>query len=201
MIEIVGAVYTELCLEPQWIEIYGSGGRAAAALSKLNEKVLLNTYAAQKMLRSVELLANGYEFELKTLPHEQTINFDYYHCLSTPRISPPINLIKQAPPHSISSENVLRFGFLEGDAIVQGEKVVYDPQNAYSPKLFGENGSTAERLAIVANFGECLKMAGEQPSAHIDPQVLGKRLIERENAEVVVVKQGSLGAIVVSTLR
>lgn len=197
MIEVVGGTYFEFCLEPYWYEIFGSGGRAAVALSKLDGSVTLTTYASEVDFRSVETLAQVYKFELKTLPVRQTIRFDYLHGLSTPQIRPPINFISPEKIHVVQAENILRFGFLEGTAEVHGKKVVYDPQNARNPESFGGNGSTADHLAIVANYGECLKMTSQK--GDIEPQVLGRILIEKEQAEVVVIKQGSLGATVVTS--
>jgi nucleoside 2-deoxyribosyltransferase len=87
---------------------------------------------------------------------------------------------------------------MEGDAVVHGERVVYDPQNAYNPRPFHENGSTAGRLAIVANLNECLSLAGGK-FASDSVERLGKSLLDNEGAEVIVIKQGSFGATIVTS--
>jgi nucleoside 2-deoxyribosyltransferase len=79
---------------------------------------------------------------------------------------------------------------MEGAAIVRGNRVVYDPQSASDPRPFKENGSSATRLAVLVNSYELEIMTGTQ-----DPAV-GADLLIREGAEIVVVKQGSLGCLV-----
>lgn len=196
MLEVVGGVYLELCIEPRWNQFYGSGGRAAAALCKLNNDIALSTYISKEYLSLAENLAAAYGFELKSVIAPQTVKFSYFHPLSIPQIEPAIDRISPAPGCIVEAKNILRFGLLEGGVQVHGRYAVYDPQNARKPELFGENGSTAEHLAIVANYGECLKMTSQQ--GLIEPHVLGEILLEKERAEVVVIKQGSLGATVVT---
>lgn len=199
MLEVVGGTYLELCMEPRWEQMYGSGGRAAAALSKLNNSISLTTYLSNEYLSLAENLAAAYGFELKHVTTPQIIKFKYFHPLSVPQIEPPVEYISSAPNHVLRAENILRFGFLEGSIEVHGKYVVYDPQNAQNPESFGKNGSTAEHLAIVANYGECLKMVLQQ--GLVEPHVLGKILLEKERAEVIVIKQGGLGATVVTADR
>ena len=42
--EIAGGVYRELCCIPKWDAIFGSGGRAAAAVASLSPDSVLHTY-------------------------------------------------------------------------------------------------------------------------------------------------------------
>lgn len=51
----------------------------------------------------------------------------------------------------ICSEKVLRFGMIDGTAVVNAKYAVFDPQNADCPESFKSNGSTAEHLALVLN--------------------------------------------------
>lgn len=95
-------------------------------------------------------------------------------------------------PIQIQADKVIRFGMLEGDAIVDAEMCVYDPQSAYLPVGFGTNGSKAKRLAIVANSGE-VKALGDAD----DLVAAAIKLRETENAEVVVAKRGLDGALVI----
>lgn len=199
MIHIVGGTYRERCIEPQWNELFGSGGRAAAALTLLNDKVFLTTYIAENEKPYLQYLADTFAFHLgdnKIVP--QTLSFDYHHCLSDPIIRPTVAEMKTLPSLLVEDKYIIRYGFLEGNAVVNGEKVVYDPQNEYSSELFTANGSTAKKLAIVANTSECQKLT-DSPHDLFDAEVLGKKLLELEGAEVVVVKQGSLGALVVTS--
>lgn len=187
-----------MCLEPAWRELFGSGVRAAAAVSSLDDKVSFTTYIGSKDHAALDIAATTFNFSLHATEIQQTVAFEYYHCLSTPIIDPVIPLIPKADGLVVEDENILRFGFLEGDAIVHGENVIYDPQNAYNPKPFRENGSTAKRLAVVANSDECLKLTNATCEWY-ESESLGKALLEQEEAEVVVVKRGSLGATIVTS--
>ena len=197
MIHVVGGAYLEKCLEPSWNKLFGSGGRAAGALTRLEEEVHLSTYIDKKNESNLKLVSDTLNFTATATLIDNTLCFNYRHCLSEPAIQPDLSSIEQQKPLLVNDVNIIRYGFLEGDAIVHGEKVVYDPQNDYKSKSFRVNGSTADSLAIIANTNECRKMT-ESDCDSMDPEVLGKTLLELEKAEVVVVKQGSLGALVVT---
>jgi hypothetical protein len=191
MIDVVGGVYLERCVQPRWHQLYGSAGRAAAALSAQTD-VVLHTYVDDISKRELE--ARVASFRRASLsPHhiDRTISFDYVHPLSVPVILPAPQLLKHVEPIRVEADTVLRFGMLEGDAIVRGKTVVYDPQSATNPSLFGANGSHAARLAVVANAYEIRLLSGLE-----DVEEGARRLLAQEKAEVVVVKRGSAGALV-----
>src|SRR3546814_8104813 len=48
MLSIVGGFYIERCIEPQWDEIFGSGGRAAAAITSTGVSVRFHTYVTDR---------------------------------------------------------------------------------------------------------------------------------------------------------
>lgn len=196
MIHIVGGAYAEYCTETPWDELFGSGVRAAVALSDLSDQIYLTTYISDSDRLTLESTAAHYEFGLRAERVPSTIEFYYRHGLSAPLIVPNPFLIQPAASLTVNAPNILRFGFLEGDAVVHGERVVYDPQDGYRPKHFHENGSTAEKLAVVANINECVKLAGGKHSDNLE--LLGKAILEAEDAEVLVIKRGSAGAVVVT---
>ena len=86
---------------------------------------------------------------------------------------------------------------IEGDAVVRGDAVIYDPQNAFNPRPFHENGSSAKRLAVVANYREAKTLAQIRLS-DVPTADLGQAILQNHNADVVVIKQGSLGTTVVT---
>ena len=86
----------------------------------------------------------------------------------------------------------MRFGFIEGDAIVHGERVVYDPQSGNMPSSFGANGSSANSLAIVLSEAE---LRGLSPG--YTTLESANALLSRDHAEVIVIKRGPHGAIVI----
>ena len=91
----------------------------------------------------------------------------------------------------ISGDAILRFGLLEGTAIVSGGRVVYNPQSA-NPVPFGENGSTADELALVLNRNEAAQLAGEDSVESI----LTELMAGTTGPDVVVLKREAKGAIV-----
>lgn len=197
MIHIAGGTYAEFCIEPAWEQLFGSGVRAAAALSELSDAVSLVTYVGDEFRAMLESMAATFNFESRAKSIPTTIRFHYYHGLSEPHIYPALHMISRGAPQTVEAPNILRFGFLEGDAVVHGEYVVYDPQDAYNPRSFSDNGSTAEKLAIVANLSEAIKLA-DSLYAGAEIESLGKAVLEIQAAEVAVIKRGTFGATVIT---
>jgi len=193
-ITVSGGVYHERCIWPDWDQIYGSGGRAAAALSGHVDHVTLRTYArADTADRFKSYVAATYGFTFAPIDASQTISFEYVHSLSVPAIRPAPALIHINAPIDIKDAVVLRFGMMEGSAHVEAERCVYDPQSAFCPEPFGQNGSKAHRLAIVANRSEVMALGRE-----VD-LISSAQALLKDGAEIVVVKSGVAGAIVVDS--
>lgn len=192
---VAGGLYAELCIWPEWKQVYGSAGRAAIAASSHVDRVRLITCASPALLIQFEHEAalNGIFVDAGSA--SQAISFEYNHCLSTPIIRPLPSQIIQIPPLKAAGEAVLRFGMMESSVHVDGQRCVYDPQSAFDPEPFTANGSKAEDLAIVGNRSEIRALAGVS-----DPFEAGRKLIA-EGATVVVVKAGALGAHVITADR
>lgn len=191
---IIGGVYIERCIQPLWDAVYGSGGRAAEAVSRLVPgKTMLAAYVADEIRSAVEFLADMYGVTLAATVAKHSVSFDYLHPLSTPTIVPSPGRMAEHSPLQVSGDVVLRFGMLEGDAVVRANTVVYDPQSAFGAKPFTANGSRAKRLAVVLNRAEAKSMTGTA-----DPRGAAQWLIQEEGAVAVVVKMGSLGALVIT---
>jgi nucleoside 2-deoxyribosyltransferase len=192
MLTIAGGIYREYCTEGDWKQLFGSGLRAAAALQSTGEEIHLFSFVNTEDVPLAEATAqNSFGIKLHAANRSASIAFHYQHGLSTPVVAPPIHLLKQEEPLRVEQENVLRFGFLEGDAIVRGKTVVYDPQSAYTPQPFHANGSAAEKLAIVCNRREAVMMSGQS-----ELEAAVKALHKSDNADVIVVKCGADGALV-----
>ena len=190
---IAGGVYHERCTWPEWNHTYGSGGRAAAAVAGHLDDVKLYSYACPLAAEKFKPYAEMYGFDFQEVAGKQLISFDYVHSLSNPVIRPIIGRIQQNDLIPVAADAVLRFGMLEGSALVEARRCVYDPQSAFDPETFEENGSRADELAIVANRAEIAGMTGAS-----DPLDGANILIER-GAQLVVVKSGAEGAYVVSS--
>src|SRR5690606_23076282 len=129
--------------------------------------------------------------ELRLQPSSHGVAFAYFHPLSTPHIEPRRSAMVQHAPIELSGEAVLRFGFLEGEAIVHANRAVYDPQTSASPAMFADNGSSADELALVLNEAEARALSGKN-----DICEAANALLESGAAHVVVVKGGARGALV-----
>lgn len=191
-IHVVGGVYRELCVHPHWDELYGSAGRAAVALAAMDRDVVLHSYFTEK---TADWFRGAFELysklSLQPTSVSRNLGFRYVHDSANPEITP--NPLPLEPSIVVKAEHVVRFGMLEGDAIVEAECAVYDPQNPRAAIAFSANGSSARRLALVLNLAEARVLAGDLNLGAVDcARVLG----ERDGVEVVVIKQGPLGALV-----
>ncbi|WP_347928325.1 PfkB family carbohydrate kinase [Pseudomonas helvetica] len=190
MIAIAGGVYRERCLRPSWEESYGSAGRAATALSRFGAEVELHSFLDSESLFIMNNRAALEGFKLVPTQTTQSVAFDYIHGLSTPQIS--YQSADFGTALHIQTSRVLRFGMIEGTAVIDAEYAVYDPQSAENPELFTTNGSKAKHLALVLNRNEAQRLCGcERP-----PAELAELLAQKEGAEVVIIKMGPLGALV-----
>lgn len=191
-IHVIGGVYKELCIHPHWNDVFGSAGRAALAIATLGTSVKLHSYMDDEALQVIQEKGAWLDaFSVVQTKIPKTIGFAYLHDFAVPDIE---NIPAQSYPSLVIAESmVVRFGMLEGDAIVHAEWAVYDPQNGSEGRPFSENGSTAKHLALVLNTYEAGHMAG-MPGEH--PSVTAPTLAQKHGAEVVVVKMGPEGALV-----
>lgn len=186
--QIAGGLYRELCCIPEWDATFGSGGRAALAVSALSPKSTLYTYAESSECKGVQFLYSS-DINLMISPRRSGIVFSYFHPLSTPHIEPCPSELEKQDSLVVSGEAVLRFGFLEGDAVIHAKRAVYDPQTWKNPPLFQDNGSNADELAIVLNEHELLSLTGRD-----DISDAAISLIDEKKANVVIAKRGIRGA-------
>lgn len=188
--DIAGGLYRELCETPAWDAVLGSGGRAATTLVGVSPFVRLHAYVSAGPTSDAvrQLRARGVD----VFDHDRAteIAFSYLHPLSDPHIEPPMAAIPQAQPMQVCAETVLRFGMLEGDAIVDARTAVFDPQTARRSMSFRKNGSRADRLALVLNEGELRAHGGE---GGLDD--VARAVMSAEAADVLILKRGAHGAV------
>ena len=192
-VTVAGGTYIERCSEPHWDEILGSGLRGALVLRQLGASVRYVTFADAPHASSVVAMAQDAGIPAEIADTATMISFTYRHALARPFIDPPLHRITGQSPLRVTDENVLRYGMLEGDAVVHADYAVYDPQNSERPTRFGKNGSTAKHLAIIANAREARLLSGQE-----DARLAGEALLAEEGAEVVVLKRGARGCVVLS---
>ena len=184
-IAVVGGYYGEHCVAPAVNERYGSGGRAALAIARAGKAVAWHYYCPETEMDDVQLVLADLNLQHHPSPSETRVDFRYFHPLSRPEYFPA--KILSAPPIVVKARNALRFGFMEGDAVVQAETCVYDPQ---SPEAvpFGSNGSQAKLLAVVLNANEVRRYG-----AAADETSAIQAMFQDVMVAVVLVKAGAEG--------
>ncbi|OJV87436.1 MAG: hypothetical protein BGO34_10155 [Bacteroidia bacterium 44-10] len=190
MLNIIGGSYFENCEEPSTRDFFGSGVRGAAALSMKGFDISFYSCisAEHKSIAEYSSRLFGYKCNYFLISH--TIEFEYYHPLSKPLI---INYDRNADVKEIILDDegdFLYYGMLEANAKINGNYVVYDPQNH---KSFKDTRSTAKHLAIILNKKEAQLLSKNKSE---DLKTIGRELLKSENADVVVIKNGASGALV-----
>jgi hypothetical protein len=186
---VAGGVYAETCVTPARVALLGSGGRAALALVGLRDDIELHTFHPSSLKEDVALNFEpmGVSVTVYAAPYRHS--FEYLHPLARPRIVPLPG--RDVVSVAIEGSEVLRFGCLEGDFRITAKRAVYDPQSGSRPAAFGDNGSTAERLALVLNAEEMRRLTGEDDIAAAAASVM-----HRDRTTAIVVKDGPFGAYV-----
>jgi hypothetical protein len=96
-----------------------------------------------------------------------------------------------ANQNDVIAERVLVFGMLEGRPKVLAKRVVYDPQDGFRARPFGENGSTAEELLIIASLSE-----GRALTAEEEPEKVATAHLANVKCVGVIIKCGPQGTLV-----
>ena len=191
MLTILGGTYFEKCIDPDYHELVGSGLRAATALSDNVKDIHFVSCISKDNLENAKSICNTFTIKASFQEIDETVTFFYDHPLSHPEFYPNvINSKIDLPP--VKAENILYYGLIEAKASVHGSYVVYDPQNEIP---YRNTGSTAEHLALILNKREAQLLSGCQEDE--DLESIGKSLLSSEGAEVIVIKNGSNGALVV----
>lgn len=187
-LNIIGGTYLEKCVDPYYCELFGSGLRGAAALSEKGFDIKFHSCISEKDESIALMKAKTYEFEPILHKIDKTIQFHYYHPLSLPMIVDARKEVFELS--SLEEDNFLYYGMIEATTKISGKYVVYDPQNH---KSFKDTNSTAEHLALILNKKEAEILYGKR-GAEIEN--VGKELLKSEKADVIVIKNGSQGALV-----
>jgi hypothetical protein len=189
-IAVIGGAYGEECSFPPRQVYRGSGGRAAAILASLGAKVALSTVTGPQLKATFESIAARMGYELNAHPRLQDIWFRYRYPLARPTIF-PVDLAKSTDVPPVEADLALVFGMIDGRLPIYARRAVYDPQDGYASKPFGDNGSTATELAIVLSHSEGQGLTGER-----EPEAMASTLLAQSGVSAVVVKCGPQGALV-----
>ena len=193
MITIVGGTYHEICLEPHFNDTVGSGLRACKVMLSLESSLELNyhTFVQKELIQYLDSFSGIYpNFKAYPTIILENVLFYYDYPLSYPHIFPRLDKIdKTINQLKVDAENILVYGFIEGQSEIHGKMVVYDPQSPVNPKAFRKNGSTAERLTIILNWGEAQALSNSNSIESIK-----EYFFKDEFAEILILKKGALGA-------
>jgi hypothetical protein len=156
---VVGGTYGERCRYPAWDQIYGSGLRAAIAVSQVSPGTILHTFAPSTWYADIEATLEGMGLRGQLHRVEHAMTFGYLHPFEL--IDQPALPVGQKPMIEASGDVILQFGMIEGDAKVNGRRVVYDPQSSVLG-LFDAYGSRADELALIVTKSELLALTGNK---------------------------------------
>lgn len=189
LLHIIGGCYVENCLDPIFSELFGSGLRAAVALSE-EVDVILHCCVSEKYKCLLDSKSQIHDFKIDKTIISENVSFEYYHPLSTPMIYCNNKKVTLTPQISIK-ENVLYYGLLEADLKFNANYVVYDPQNQIE---FNSKTCKAKHLALVLNKDEAL-ILNEKGDDNDNLEEVGKSIMLNKQAEVVIIKNGPHGAL------
>src|SRR5580704_1678359 len=86
---VVGGVYSEYCYHPEWHQIFGSGGRGAAVLTRLGvSDVVLRTCFPKAAERAVHATLSPFGVAIDFVESQALYEFTYTHPLSEPYLKP-----------------------------------------------------------------------------------------------------------------
>ena len=191
---IVGGTYSEICFEPIWENIYGSGFRAVSLVLENNDSLKVDFYtcADSKEIKGyLDYFENLYP---KLNNHITEVNkspeFHYDHPLKTPTIIPRPDLYNSKDILlKAKGDNILAYGLIEAAIQVKGKKVVYDPQSPVNPIPFSSTGSIAEHLITIVNLTEARKITGEN-----EVEKIKEFFFNVEKSYALIIKMGAKGA-------
>ncbi|PPD01828.1 MAG: nucleoside 2-deoxyribosyltransferase [Hyphomicrobium sp.] len=191
MMKVVGGVYSEYCYDPHWHQIFGSGGRGAAALKVLGvPKVELHSCLPNNGERTVAASLNSYGMELHNIRSSPINEFRYTHPLSEPQWNKkpgPLECIG-----SICDDCIVAYGMVEGYVTLSGKTIIYDPQAEDAETPLDKIIISSERLALVLNEREVIRMGDSENYVNA-----AQRLLNNSGAQVIIVKRGPYGCSVI----
>lgn len=191
---VVGGTYLEHVTEPAIHKLQGSGLRAVSAISRAVAPIRLVTLVSEEDEASAGAIADSLGFEIVVTRRSDSIAFRYETPLSRPNVI-PIPTVQQMI--AVDDDVVLAFGMVDAAITVHAGSAIVDPQNPGYGFLDDRVSVDADRLAIVANRREVLSGTTKGTNLLESAQALRRS----QGAEVVIVKCGAMGVIVVEDSR
>ncbi|MCD2204540.1 hypothetical protein [Halobacterium sp. KA-6] len=190
---VAGGTYFEQCEFPNEEQLWGPGLRGVCAIQNISAgQNTLYTCAGSSEMTKIDLKSSSYNFSPEVAEIPETIRYRYLHNHSNGKLSTPRAKSYGKEIGPVEGDSILRFGLIEGSVVVDGDRVVYDPQSDQAEE-FHENGSDAEDLALVLNQHEAREYSGKD-SVH---QMLEYLTTGKSSADVAVIKCGASGAALI----
>ena len=186
---VVGGTYFESCSFPAWGGLFGSGVRAALAVSTLSKGTRLRTYAYRESSGDLRATMAAFDVSSEIVEIAERLEFEYWHPLyknSAPKLGRP-----QYEDLVVEGDVVLGFGMLEGKARITSRRAIYDPRTADWKDSFRASGSSAGELAYVIQDNDLVGLGQLE-----DPRDAASYVMKREGAKVVVSRHPFGGATV-----
>lgn len=185
---IYGGFYREECIIPEWNQIYGSAGRAAAILSNFTKNIILNTFCTN--CDYLEFFSNAYKINYVHNKSSVDIGFKYFHTFSKPNIIyNNQNSLKKMPSVEIKDEVVICYGTLEADApIIKAKYAIFDFQSSKFFELYNEK-NCIENIAFILNYEEAKYISSKSNMNDIKKYFFD--IVK--NLEILIIKDGPFG--------
>jgi nucleoside 2-deoxyribosyltransferase len=188
---VVGGTYREVCVDPPFDSLRGSGLRAAAALRR-HATIKLRSAIDDLEHVEAEVIAGGLDLDVEWAKRNESVRFTYFTPVSPPTIDGRMATIAQ--PLSAEDDAVLVFGMVEcplRDVTISARRVVIDPQQPRDLTELELTTITAGERAIVANARETKALGRSQ-----DVRTAAVNLMREYRVDVVVTKLAARGALV-----
>jgi len=192
---VVGGTYREICREPAIDYLFGSGLRAAFAISRGCKQLEFISIVDVAERNEVEAVARSFGFIARLTERKYPIQFYYDVPIGAPRMIPHNPIIAAPERIACSGEAMLVFGILEAISDVHAERLVLDPQGV--KPITEQINWSAKHVAVIGNKSEIQRMSTGNADLRIERHAQNVR--EKLKADVVVVKCGALGALVVES--
>lgn len=196
---VYGGCYREICIKPHHNQLMGSGLRACLVLQQVAKGISHTWYTwlpSSDQVKATALLSRDSlnQFTISNLGGAamDTPCFHYINPLAPPRLEWTGDF-RPSDTH-IEAESALVFGTLENRPRFSANVAVFDPQNPNSPDVYFDNGSVAQRCALVLNHKEAAKLASNR-NIYETAKLLQQYLLKAKNPkyEVVVIKMAHAG--------
>lgn len=123
---VVGGTYLEECDWPAWLQLMGSGVRAAFALSQVSPGGELFTYVEEGSRADLVETMSQRGVTASVRERESPIHFYYKHPLASPEYLEPEKPHREAERWSVNGKVVLAFPMFESQITVNADRAIFE---------------------------------------------------------------------------